>query len=87
MFELILGLLDTALKLWLSKEKTKYIDKKIELQAAYYAEWNKPLEQRSDAVLDNIMFELKNLAIAFKTAVAKEDALKQVEEEKGHNED
>ena len=33
--------LDTALKLWLSKEKTKYIDKKIELRAAYYAEWNK----------------------------------------------
>jgi len=86
MFELIIGLLDTAFKLWLSKEKTKYIDKKMELQTAYYAEWNKPLAERSDAVLDNLMFELKNLAIAFKAAVAKELALKE-QSEAGHNED
>jgi hypothetical protein len=86
-FILILSLLDTALKLWLSKEKTKYIDKKMELQAAYYAEWNKPLDQRSDAVLDNIMFELKNLAIAFNSAVAKEHLMAEAEQAKGHNED
>lgn len=87
MFILILSLLDTALKLWLSKEKTKYIDKKIELQAAYYAEWNKPIEQRSDAVLDNIMFELKNLAVAFNSAVAKEQMQYELDGYAGHNED
>lgn len=65
MFELILSLLETGLALWLSKEKTKYIDKKMELQRAYYAEYNKPLSERSDAALDNLYFELRVLAIAF----------------------
>ena len=74
MFTLILSLLDTGLKLWLSKEKTKYIDKKIELEKAYYAEYNKPPEERSDAVLDNLYFELRTLAIAFTQEAAKEPA-------------
>lgn len=71
MFTLILSLLDTGLKLWLSREKTKYIDKKIELEKAYYAEFNKPMSERSDAVLDNLTFELKVLAIAFTQEASK----------------
>lgn len=72
MFSIILSLLDTGLKLWLSKEKTKYVDKKLELEKAYYLEYNKPLEERSDAVLDNLEFELRSLAIAFTQEASKE---------------
>ena len=65
MFELILGLLKTALDLWLSKEKTKYIDQMMSLKQRYYEEYNKPESERSDAELDYLLFELRNLAIAF----------------------
>lgn len=65
MFLVILELLNVGLQLWLSKEKTKYIDKKLQLEKEFYAEWNKPESERSDAVLDNLSFELKILAIAF----------------------
>lgn len=70
MFTLILSLLDTGLKLWLSKEKTKYIDKKMQLERDYYAEINKPEDVRSDAVLDHLEYELRVLARAFATAAA-----------------
>lgn len=71
MFTLILSLLDTGLKLWLSKEKTKYIDKKIALEKAYYEEMNKPETERSQTALDNIYFELRVLAIAFSQEASK----------------
>ncbi len=68
MFDLILSLLNTGLQLWLSKEKTKYIDQMMQLQKDYYAEYNKPLSERDDAVLDNLFFQLRVLAIAFSTS-------------------
>lgn len=74
MFFLVLSLLDTGLKLWLHKDKTKYVDKKMALEKAYYAEFNKPLEERSDAVLDNLFFELRVLATAFAADAGKPDA-------------
>lgn len=40
------------------KERRKYIDRKMELQKQFYEEYNKPFEQRNNAVLDNIQFEL-----------------------------
>ena len=87
MFDLILSLLDTALKLWLSKEKTKYIDAKMALQKAYYEEWNKQPADRSDAVLDNLTFELKTLAVAFSAEVNKQLYERELDEHAGHNED
>lgn len=69
--ELVLQILATALSIWDSKEKTKYTDQLISLRAAYYAEWNKPIEERSDAILDNLKFEIKNLAVAFNMAAEK----------------
>lgn len=68
MFDLILSLLNTGLQLWLSKEKTKYIDQLMQLQKDYYAEYNKPLADRSDAILDNLCFQLHVIAAAFVTS-------------------
>jgi hypothetical protein len=74
MFTLILSVLDTGLKLWLSKERTKYVDKLMRLQKEYYEESNKPAEERSDAVLDNLFFELRILASAFAAEARVSDA-------------
>jgi len=60
--------------LWASKEARKYIDRLMELQKAYYEEDNKPDGQRSRAVLDNLEFELRVLAIAFAAEARKPDA-------------
>lgn len=61
-FTALLGIIDAALQIWESKEKTKYIDKRMQLEKDYYAEFNKPHETRSSAVLDNLEFELRVLA-------------------------
>jgi hypothetical protein len=58
----LLEILSAALSIWESKEKRKYIDRKLELEKRYYEEYNKPDSVRSDAVLDNIEFELRQLA-------------------------
>lgn len=56
--KVILNILDSALSIWKSKEATKYIDKKIKLEKEFYEEYNKPLEERSDAILDNLNLQL-----------------------------
>ena len=69
MFEVLSRTLLAGLSLWNSKEANKYRDKEMELRTAYYNEYNKSPELRSDAVLDNIYFELCNLAAGFSAAV------------------
>lgn len=63
--ESVLKILEVGLSLWLSKEKTKYIDRLMYLKKRYYSEWNKPENERSDSELDEIRFEIKVLADAF----------------------
>lgn len=58
-FGAILGIVEAALSIWASKLRQKYIDKVETLKRAYYAEINKPREEQSDAVLDNLEFELR----------------------------
>lgn len=58
-FGTILGIVEAALSIWASKLRQKYIDKVEALKRAYYLEANKPREQQSDAVLDNLEFELR----------------------------
>lgn len=67
MFELILGLLEVGLQLWLEKEKNKYTDRMLDLKRRYYEEFNKPDNVRSNAILDNVEFELRQLAREFTT--------------------
>lgn len=59
MFLAILGIVEAALSIWASKLRQKYIDKVESIKRAYYAEMNKPAVDRSDAVLDNLLFELR----------------------------
>lgn len=59
MFLALLGIVEAALSIWASKLRQKYIDKVEAIKRAYYEEINKPLEMRSDAVLDNLEFELR----------------------------
>lgn len=59
MFAAILGIVEAALSIWASKLRQKYNDKVESLKRAYYSEMNKPQQDRSDAVLDNLEFELK----------------------------
>jgi hypothetical protein len=57
-FGAILGIVQAALSIWASKLRQKYVDKVESITRAYYAEMNKPEAERSDAVLDNLQFEL-----------------------------
>lgn len=74
MFETILGVLSAGLSLWNDLEKDKYISKLISLKEQYYVEFNKVVDQRSDAVLDNLEFELCLLANGFSTSVGAKNA-------------
>lgn len=74
MFASLLGILGSALSIWDNKEKRKYIDKMLQLKKDYYEEFNKPLAVRSDAVLDNLEFELRNLADAVAADIGKQNA-------------
>ncbi|MBK7366155.1 MAG: hypothetical protein IPI97_14655 [Nitrosomonas sp.] len=74
MFSALLKVLGAGLSLWASKEARKYIDKKIALEKAWYEEYNKDDASRSNAVLDNLEFELRTLAIAFASEVGASQA-------------
>jgi hypothetical protein len=63
--DLALGVLKEGLKLWNSKEATKYLDKVIRLEKEYNDEMAKPLDERSDYVLDSVMLELRTLSRSF----------------------
>lgn len=61
----ILGIILAALKIWQSKDARKYIDEYIEIEKLYNTEMNKPDNQRSDAVMDQLefRFEVTNKAL------------------------
>lgn len=64
MFGALLGIVESVLHIWAKKLDRKYIDKVVELKSAYYAEVNKPEADRSDAILDNLKFELRLVTAA-----------------------
>ena len=71
MFESLAKALAAGLSLWETKESRKYVDELMRIKKAYYAEDNKDPTVRSDAVLDNLMLELRVLADAFSAGVGK----------------
>lgn len=71
--KVILSILDSALSIWKSKEATKYQDERIKLEKNFYEEYNKPLDKRSDAVLDTINLELRILGSAVASAIRAEN--------------
>lgn len=74
MFETLAAALLTGLSLWEHKEKTKLADKVIELKRLRYEEQNKSEDLRSDAVLDNLEFELRLAAHAFYSLVREQNS-------------
>jgi hypothetical protein len=62
---LVLGILKEGLKLWNSKEASKYLDKVIRLEKEYYEELQKDSEDRSDFKLDSILLELRVISQSF----------------------
>lgn len=69
--KIILGILEQGLKLWNTKESTKYQDKLIKLKGKYYDELKKPESYRSQLTLDNIMLELTTIAEVFASIPSK----------------
>lgn len=72
--QLILGVLEQGLKLWNSKEADKYVSKLIKLKKEWYAEYNKPLNERSDVRLDFIELQLRILCQSFIQAPKRENS-------------
>lgn len=56
MIEALFKIASTALSIWDSKEKTKYVDAVIKLEKEYYEENNK--DRPDMAVINNIELEL-----------------------------
>ena len=73
MFESLATALAAGLSIWAHKEKHKYVDRLMDLRKRHYEEYNKLDDYRSDAVLDNLEFELRVLASAFSTAVGEKN--------------
>jgi hypothetical protein len=69
MFTSILNIISAALSIWASKEKTKYSDELKKLREDFYEEYNKPLEERSDAVLDALTLRLRILTDSVTAAI------------------
>ena len=63
----IIALLKTGLSIWQSKEARKYLDKVISLEKDWYEAYN--AEDRNNALLDNIEFELRVVSRAFRSEV------------------
>jgi hypothetical protein len=62
---LVLGVLKEGLKLWNSKESTKYLDRIIELEKEYYDELSKDEDNRSQLALDRCLLEFRIISQSF----------------------
>jgi hypothetical protein len=70
MFEKLAQALAAGLSLWESKEKTKYVDKILDLKKEWYEEYQKPIGVRSDDQLARIEHELCLVCDAFTASIA-----------------
>lgn len=65
MIEVLFGVLLQGLKLWNTKESTKYLDEVIQLQKEWMEEYEKPRSKRSNANLDHIEQRLHIISKGF----------------------
>lgn len=65
MVEVLFEVLSQGLKLWNSKESTKYLDEVLALKQSWLDEYNKPRNQRSNANLDDIELRLQLISKHF----------------------
>jgi hypothetical protein len=62
---LLLGVLKEGLKLWNTKESSKYLDKVLKLENEYYEELSRHEDDRSQLFLDERLRELRGIAENF----------------------
>jgi len=65
MVEVLFGVLLQGLKLWNTKESTKYLDEVLSLKKEWMDEYNKPRELRSNANLDELELRLELISKHF----------------------
>ena len=73
-WDAIFKALGAGLSIWEHKEKNRYKKKFLDLKQEYYNEYNKPDQERDDAVLDNIRHELHSLVEVFSSEIGKKDS-------------
>ena len=71
MISALFEVLAEGLKLWNSKESTKYLDEVLKLQKEWLKEYEKPFHKRSNADLDHIEQQLHIISRQFVTALRK----------------
>jgi hypothetical protein len=71
MIAVLFGVLSEGLKLWNSRESTKYLDEVLQLEKEWYEEYNKPIAQRSNANLDDIELRLHLIGKHFISSLRK----------------
>jgi len=69
MIESLFKIVETALTIWESKERRRYVDRLLEIKSKYYEENNKP--RPNMAVLDNLEHDLKLFSEAFNSETTK----------------
>lgn len=74
MIEVLFGVLLQGLKLWNTKESSKYLDEVLELQRNWLDEYQKPRAQRSNANLDSIEQQLFLISKLFTTSFRGKDS-------------
>jgi hypothetical protein len=70
----LLTAVGALLSLWQSKEKRKYIDRRLVLEKEWYEEINRPRPERDNSALDRIERELCQLSDAIVADIGKQDA-------------
>ena len=71
MISVLFEVLSQGLKLWATKESTKYLDEVLKLQKEWLEEYEKPRAKRSNANLDHIEQQLVLISNQFTTAFRK----------------
>lgn len=62
MITAILAIVGSALSIWDSKLKQKYVDKSLQLERDYYKAINAVGDERDNALIDNLEREIEQLA-------------------------
>lgn len=70
----LIGAVEAGLKLWNTKEGRKYLDELLELKQEWANEYNKEIDQRSDAKLDLIEQRIMLISELFSSKIGNEDS-------------
>jgi len=69
----LIGAVEAGLKLWGTKEGRKYLDELLELKQEWANEYNKEIDQRSDAKLDLIEQRIMLISEIFSASIGSQN--------------